>query len=143
MVGCHYRNSFADQECSIMPSEKITLRVADFDHVSDFVIDHTKTCVVGRAGDCDIRIPDDYWHGDVSRHHCAIEVDPPSVRVRDLGSTNGTLVNGTFVGSKYAMASRRRRDDVTAQELSDGDEIQVGSVVLKVTVGNDDESWIE
>src|SRR5437588_3172044 len=49
--------------------------------------------VVGRREDCDLRIP----LGDVSRKHCRIIRDGESLRVEDLGSSNGTYHNGQRV----------------------------------------------
>jgi len=51
----------------------------------------TPKYVVGSAEDCDIRITDDPY---VSTHHCALTVNGDRVRVEDLGSTNGTWING-------------------------------------------------
>lgn len=45
---------------------------------------------IGRGGDCDVVI----LMVSVSRRHAEIEVDGEKVILRDLGSTNGTLVNG-------------------------------------------------
>jgi hypothetical protein len=53
----------------------------------------------------------------VSHLHCLIETDPPLGRVHDLGSTNGTLVNG---------------ERVTSAPLNDGDEIRLGRTALRV-----------
>ncbi|MEU6352063.1 FHA domain-containing protein [Streptomyces sp. NPDC047072] len=50
---------------------------------------------IGRSADADVPLDDP----DVSRLHCAITVDPDGrVAVADLGSTNGTLLDGTRVG---------------------------------------------
>lgn len=46
--------------------------------------------VVGRAADATFRVADT----QVSRHHFLIEINPPHVLVRDLGSTNRTYLNG-------------------------------------------------
>lgn len=45
--------------------------------------------LVGREEDCHLRPNSDL----VSRHHCVFIVDQFAVRLRDLGSTNGTRVN--------------------------------------------------
>jgi pSer/pThr/pTyr-binding forkhead associated (FHA) protein len=37
--------------------------------------------IVGRAHDCDIPTPDGEENLVVSRHHCLLEIDPPTVRV--------------------------------------------------------------
>ncbi|SFU07818.1 FOG: FHA domain [Geodermatophilus amargosae] len=67
--------------------------------------------VIGRGTDADIRLPDT----GVSRKHVDVVLDSGTAVVEDLGSTNGTLVNG-------------RR--VTRQALSDGDVIRIGHSVL-------------
>jgi pSer/pThr/pTyr-binding forkhead associated (FHA) protein len=46
--------------------------------------------VVGRKEDCDIRLD----HKSVSKMHCVIVKTDGMLMVRDLGSTNGTRVNG-------------------------------------------------
>jgi len=50
------------------------------------------TVTLGRREDCDFRIP----LPDVSRRHCRLVVNQANhtVRIEDLGSANGTLVNG-------------------------------------------------
>ena len=45
--------------------------------------------VVGRREDCDFRIP----LGEISRKHCRIIKDDETLKVEDLGSSNGTFVN--------------------------------------------------
>ena len=52
----------------------------------------------------------------VSRHHAEVRPDQSGYRVVDLGSTNGTLVNGTRVGE---------------QPLHDGDVIVVGATSVR------------
>ncbi|WP_427922102.1 FHA domain-containing protein [Streptomyces sp. cg40] len=52
---------------------------------------------IGRSADADVPLDDP----DVSRLHCAITVDPGGrVSVADLGSTNGTTLAGTRVGTR-------------------------------------------
>ncbi len=74
--------------------------------------------VVGRHDDCQIRIP----AANVSRHHCEIVSGGAGVRIRDLGSSNGTYVNGHKV------------DDV---ELSPGDVIEIGTLLFVVRIDGD------
>ena len=60
--------------------------------------------VLGRSSDCDV----DLDHDDaVSRRHAEIAVRAGKCLVRDLGSCNGTLLNGAFV-----ERARLRRGDV-------------------------------
>jgi hypothetical protein len=79
------------------------------------------TCLVGRGEECGIRL--DRGERRVSRHHCVLDVNPPHVTVRDLGSRNGTYVNGSVL-----------RGPDTARELADGDEIRLGGAVLRISV---------
>jgi predicted component of type VI protein secretion system len=56
---------------------------------------------------------------EVSRRHAAVIVGPADVWVEDLGSRNGTFVNGTRIEAKT--------------KLADGDMIRVGSLELRVS----------
>lgn len=78
--------------------------------------DH-RTFLVGRSADAHLRFPDDDPY--ISRLHFLIEVNPPEIRLVDLGSTNGTLVNGKRL---------------TECELVDGDTIEVGETKIAVFV---------
>jgi two-component system, cell cycle response regulator len=73
------------------------------------------TLTIGRGRDADIRIQGD----GISRQHARIRVGIDGVQFEDLGSTNGSFVNGE-------RASR--------STLQDGDKIQLGSAtILKFT----------
>jgi pSer/pThr/pTyr-binding forkhead associated (FHA) protein len=52
------------------------------------------SCEVGRDPDCFIRLTGTKRDRRISRHHCLLCFDPPLVRVQDLGSLNGTFING-------------------------------------------------
>ena len=56
-----------------------------------FIFDRHDTFVVGRSRYVHCSIPEDTA---LSRDHCMIEMAPPLCQIRDLGSTNGTFVNG-------------------------------------------------
>lgn len=49
--------------------------------------------VIGRQEECDVRLD----HKSVSKMHCVLVKTDGVVLLRDLGSTNGTRVNGTRV----------------------------------------------
>ena len=53
----------------------------------------TPVTLLGRGTDCDLRLVDP----GVSRHHAEIRVEGPEVVLVDLGSTNGSFVNGNPV----------------------------------------------
>ncbi|WP_339732511.1 FHA domain-containing protein [uncultured Gimesia sp.] len=50
----------------------------------------SKTTLVGRASDCEIKLKSDL----VSRHHCKIFLTESVALVHDLGSSNGTFIDG-------------------------------------------------
>jgi len=51
--------------------------------------------LIGREQDCQLRLES----GLVSRQHCVLMLDEYTLRVRDLGSKNGTYVNGRRISS--------------------------------------------
>lgn len=80
--------------------------------------------VVGRSRASDLRLDDD----GISRQHCRIMRRPGSIFVEDLGSTNGTFLNGGRVGE--------------AQAVAPGDRIQIGPVVLQLAMFDDTEDTL-
>ena len=61
-----------------------------------FVFDGKEVLLLGRKSDCSIIIPE----GTVGRSHCLLDIAPPSVRVRDLGSLNKTTLNDMKIGQR-------------------------------------------
>jgi pSer/pThr/pTyr-binding forkhead associated (FHA) protein len=55
--------------------------------------------VIGRAEGCDLRLSSEF----VSSHHCVLLLDDYTLRIRDLGSKNGTFVNGRRVGTSVTI----------------------------------------
>ena len=100
----------------------------------EYIFEGSAHCAIGRAHDCDIRLPIEPGQLEVSRHHCLLVVEPPSMRIRDLGSLNGTYVNGKKIGQRLPTQAPENSDPGPAadRELHDGDEIQVGHNVLRV-----------
>ncbi len=70
---------------------------------------------VGRGSHCEIVLADDA----ISKGHAVIEFSDSGYRVRDLGSTNGTLLNGS---------------EVKLAELKHGDRLQVGEHAFQYLV---------
>lgn len=73
-----------------------------------------KRFLVGREQDCHLRPNSE----SVSRHHCVFTLDDYGVRLRDLGSTNGTRVNNELIKHETV--------------LKDGDLIQIGKLELQL-----------
>lgn len=99
-----------------------------------FVLDRPNHWVIGRHDDCALRLSGGIEYQLVSRHHCALDFEPPAVRVRDLGSRNGTFVNGTLVGRRDVGEGRADVTEVldAGFPLRDGDELRLGPVVFDV-----------
>jgi pSer/pThr/pTyr-binding forkhead associated (FHA) protein len=70
--------------------------------------------LIGRAKECALRAGSEA----ISRRHCAIIRRESGYTVRDLGSRNGTLVNGEKISSEVP--------------LKDGDELRVGPLTFRV-----------
>src|SRR5207245_11788118 len=75
--------------------------------------------LVGRKEDCDLRLP----HKSVSKMHCVIVKTDGLLLIRDLGSTNGTRVNG----------QRVRRAALLPNDL-----LSIASFKFRVSLGPDD-----
>jgi pSer/pThr/pTyr-binding forkhead associated (FHA) protein len=71
----------------------------------------SRTFVIGRSRECDLTLTD----GNASRRHAEIVQEADTYVVVDLGSTNGTELNGKRI---------------TREELTDGDRITVGATDL-------------
>ena len=92
------------------------------------------TFLFGRAPDCHARLAAS--DASASRHHFLLEVNPPLARLRDLGSLNGTHVNGVRHGGRQAGESPEEAAGRGGAEvdLRDGDEVRVGATVIRVEV---------
>ena len=77
--------------------------------------------LIGRSPDAHLYLPDDRFF---SRNHCLLEINPPRAFLRDLGSTNGTFVNGQKVKEAF---------------LNSGDQIRGGETTLVVEVTTTDD----
>jgi pSer/pThr/pTyr-binding forkhead associated (FHA) protein len=115
---------------------RITLKITEGSlKGEEYVFHDSARCVVGRSPECDIALPMDLLHRDISRRHCAIEIDPPAVRVRDLNSLNGTYVNGEKIGQRPDFLAPDETDhDAGVRELRNGDEVRVGDTIIHVGI---------
>ncbi len=99
----------------------------------ELVFDRPSRCVIGRSSDCDLALPSTEECRCISRHHCMLWIEPPEVRLRDLGSRNGTYVNDQRLD--WLPASMDGDDDLGIDcLLESGDEIRVGNLVFQVQI---------
>src|SRR6267143_1434223 len=108
------------KSASNLSTMRVTLRVLEGPYTGrEFTFDQHDTFLIGRADTAHLYLPEDKFF---SRHHCLLEIAPPRCFLRDLGSTNGTFVNGQRVPEVF---------------LRSGDRIQGGQTVLEVDVQSD------
>lgn len=113
------------------------------------------TMTVGRMGDCEIAIPSE----EISRRHVRVQSLPEGLMVEDLGSSNGTFINGERVhkgvlkpgdelrldtlrfllvtpGMDPSMtAPKRERVEPMVQESSGGSNTWIWVVVVVIVLG--------
>lgn len=102
---------------------------------------------IGRQDDCGIVLPEK----TVSRYHCILSINPPTVRLQDFGSLNGTYINGKKIGQRDRDKSWEEAKNEAYQEfdLHDGDRIRLGKrcelkcsidqqVISDVTISDED-----
>ncbi len=90
-------------------------------------------CVIGRSGECDVQLPSAPEFGEVSRQHCELDLGPAALRVRDLGSLNGTFINGNCIGRRQSGGSSGGGGGAW-HTLKEGDELRVGNTFLRVEI---------
>jgi pSer/pThr/pTyr-binding forkhead associated (FHA) protein len=79
----------------------------------EFPLRPNREIVIGRSSELDMVLVEDM----VSRKHAKIVTDENVVTIEDLGSTNGTFVNG---------------EKVRVSEIKDGDRILIGTSIIKL-----------
>lgn len=79
-----------------------------------FSIPAETSVLVGRASDCDLQLQDTF----VSSHHARLRATAEGLTIQDLGSTNGTFVNGAEIEGPLILVP--------------GDEIAIGDAVFVV-----------
>lgn len=93
---------------------RLSLRFLSGKHQgSEYVLDDPSEIVVGRSGDVDLTLVE----GMVSRRHATFRLAGGKLSIEDVGSTNGTFVNG---------------DKVHRRDLDEGDRVLIGTTILKV-----------
>ena len=91
----------------------------------EFPLRPNREIVIGRSSELDMVLVEDM----VSRKHAKIVTDENVVTIEDLGSTNGTFVNG---------------EKVRVSEIKDGDRILIGTSIIKlVTIAGEPNALTE
>jgi hypothetical protein len=83
----------------------------------EFPVTTDKPIVVGRSSDLDMVLVEDM----VSRKHARIAMQGDQIWIEDLGSTNGTFVNG---------------EKIKRARLKEGDRVLIGTSILKLIAGD-------
>ncbi len=108
------------------------------DLISLYIVDAQKTIplqgrpeyTLGRVADDQPIIPDvdltefDAYIKGVSRLHATVKIGPQRISIRDLGSSNGTRVNGNRIVPHVDYP------------LKPGDDIALGKLVLQILISN-------
>jgi hypothetical protein len=91
-------------------------------------------CVLGRGNDCTVQFAGDPRDESTSRRHCQLLLDPPCIRLQDLGSLNGTYLNGHMLEWDSAAAARLCLYPAPPPpaEVESGDIITIGANSFRV-----------
>jgi pSer/pThr/pTyr-binding forkhead associated (FHA) protein len=87
-------------------------------HAREILI-NAEDFLIGRGEDCDLALHD----AEVSRHHCTIRIRSGEAVASDLGSSNGTFVNGQRIVSQTRVRT--------------GDELRLGTFRFLIDLGDD------
>jgi hypothetical protein len=103
-----------NQAPKVSPSRQLALRFISGKYQGgEFPLGETREIVVGRSSDLDMVLVEDM----VSRRHARIACSDQQIVIEDLGSTNGTFVNG---------------EKIKRATLKEGDRVLIGTSILKV-----------
>jgi len=83
----------------------------------EFPVAPDKQILIGRSSDLDMVLVEDM----VSRKHARIAMQADQIWIEDLGSTNGTFVNG---------------EKIKRARLKEGDRVLIGTSILKLIAGD-------
>lgn len=90
---------------------------------------------LGRSAECGIRLCGDQRDLCISRRHCQLAFHPPILSVEDLGSANGTYINGR---QGERLATREAFDgspvETEACAARDGDIMTAGGTSFQVNI---------
>ena len=101
-----------------LPAKQYALRFISGKYQGgEFPLPNSKEIVVGRSSELDMVLVEDM----VSRRHAKITVTGDQIFIQDLGSTNGTFVNG---------------EKIKRARLQEGDRILIGTSIIKLVAAD-------
>lgn len=87
--------------------------------------------IVGRIDSAQCQIDD----GRVSKQHCAIVIQPPDLKVKDLQSANGTLVDEVGLGAAAETGPDGQPTVRREINIKNGSVVQIGSTKIHIDIG--------
>jgi hypothetical protein len=116
-----------------MPGKVTFTTVKGIQKGAIFVFAKHDTFLCGRQEDNHMCLQGDKL---VSRHHCILEINPPDVRIRDLGSRNGTFIDGKKYGGRPVKETPEEgaMHQYPSVNLRDGSKVGIGKTLLLVSV---------
>ncbi len=103
-----------NQAPKVTPTRQLALRFISGKYQGgEFPLTEQQEIIVGRSSDLDMVLVEDM----VSRRHARIACADAQITIEDLGSTNGTFVNG---------------EKIKRTSLKEGDRVLIGTSILKV-----------
>ena len=111
---------------------RVILEVIAGEQVGErYTFDEPSGFLFGRADDCHCVVVND---NTFSRHHFMLEINPPCVTIKDLGSLNGTYVNGEKHGGRPAEVLPEDADWSAPIALRSNDLIEAGNCMFELII---------
>jgi serine/threonine-protein kinase len=115
---------------------------SDFAELRVWEFTGPRAVVIGRGALSGLRLPDTEEYRSVSGYHCVIELSRNRAYVRDLGSLNGTFLNGHLVSRREEDRAQGVAVSGFGVKLVDGDVITLAGI-FNFRVGLVDDSSLE
>lgn len=115
-----------------VPQPLVILKAIEGPNVGRFFsFDDYDVFTIGRSRDCSCVVNDD---PTFSRHHLLIEINQTNANLKDLGSLNGTYINGIRYGGRDRNVLPENAPASIPIALRDGDHIKAGSYGFALTI---------
>jgi hypothetical protein len=112
---------------------KVELRITGGEKIGKvFTFEEPQGFIFGRADDCTCVVSKE--DRTLSRHHFIMEINPPNVWIKDLGSLNGVYINGKKYGGRPEGVAPSEASCSEPIPLCNGDRIKVGNNELLFNV---------